>query len=59
MARYKTFTRSGKTGKPLSKPKTVDSGLTRDEAMRACKSYNASRTQQQVNRNHMMEFISE
>lgn len=59
--KYKTFTRSVNNWSQFAKARkrTVDTGLTYDEARRACAEYNAGRTAAQIKRGHKMEFTQE
>jgi hypothetical protein len=58
---YRTFLRSAKDFGEFSsaRKRTVDRGLTEDEARRACKAYNESRTPAQIQRGTKMEYDSE
>lgn len=56
--RYKTFIRSA-SASHWGRKRTVDTGLTYDEAQRACRAYNADRTQRQINAGTKMEFTRE
>jgi hypothetical protein len=62
-ARYRTFTRSirhscvgSKVYIGLTKARTVDTGLTYDEARRACEAFNKDRTPRQIKSGTKMEF---
>lgn len=57
---YKTFLRSATSFGSFAKARktTVDTGLTYDEARRACDNYNTNRTSAQIRRGTKMEFIS-
>jgi hypothetical protein len=62
-ARYRTFTRSMRSGVAggtpyvgLTKARTVDTGLTYDEARRACEAFNKDRTPRQIKSGTKMEF---
>ncbi len=59
--RYKTFIRSATGFESFSRARkrTVDTGLTYDEAQRACAAFNANRTQRQINAGTKMEFTRE
>ena len=56
---YKTFIRSGRSFETFSRSrrKTVDTGLTYDEAKRAAQRFNAERSPRQVRAGTKMEFI--
>ncbi len=58
---YKTFLRSARNWEEFSssKKRTVDRGLTYDEARRACQAYNKSRTPAQVRAGTKLEFEQE
>jgi len=56
---YKTFIRSMKSPTSISRPRTVDRGLTYDEAKRACARFNADRTTRQINSRTEMGFTRE
>jgi hypothetical protein len=60
-ARYKTFIRSAKSIESFSRARkrTVDTGLTYDEAKRAAQRFNADRTSRQINAGTKMEFTQE
>lgn len=61
MERYKTFLRSARSFPEFSRARkrTVDRGLTYDEALRACAAYNASRSASEINRGTKLEFTAE
>jgi hypothetical protein len=56
--RYKTFIRSA-SASHWGRKRTVDTGLTYDEARRACQQYNTDRTTKQINAGTKMEFTQE
>ena len=58
---YKTFTRSATNFSEFSSAKkhTVDTGLTYDEARRACQEYNKNRTEEEKEAGTKMEFTEE
>ncbi len=58
---YKTFKRSCTNWAEFSSARkvTVDTGLTADEARRACQEYNATRTAAQIRKGTKMEFTEE
>jgi hypothetical protein len=59
--RYRTFIRSANNWREFSqsRKRTVDRGLTYDEAYRACQRYNEARTKAQIRKGTMMEFERE
>jgi hypothetical protein len=61
MNTYCTFLRSCTSWEEFSsaRKRIVDRGLTADEARRACKAYNASRSAAQVRRGTKKEWESE
>ena len=58
MASYKTFLRSATNFKSFASARkiTQDTGLTYEEARRACEQFNASRTARQIRKGTKMEF---
>lgn len=56
--RYRTFLRTARDWHTFARARkrSVDSGLTLDEAQRACRAYNEARTQAQRTRGTVMEF---
>jgi len=58
---YRTFLRSATSLEEFgsARKRTIDRGLTEDEARRACKAYNESRTPAQIRRGTKMEYDSE
>lgn len=56
--RYKTFIRSASASQ-WGRKRTVDTGLTYDEARRACQNYNASRSSREIKRGTKMEFTQD
>lgn len=58
---YKTFIRSCRNWEEFAKARkrTVDTGLTYDEAVRACERYNRNRSRAQIKRGTKMEFTRE
>lgn len=61
MTTYKTFKRSVTNWRAFSTARkiTVDTRLTYDEALRACKAFNDNRTPAQVRRGTKLEFTAE
>ena len=61
MSTYKTFIRSARNFQEFSSaPKrTVETGLTEQDAREACKAFNDHRTPAQIERGTKMEFTSE
>lgn len=61
MKTYRTFKRSARNFREFSsrRKRTVDRGLTYDEARRACENYNKGRTASEKSRGTMMEFEAE
>ena len=59
--KYHTFIRSANSFSEFSsrRKRTVDTGLTYDEAKRACAAYNAELSPSQRRRGTKMEFVSE
>jgi len=58
---FRTFIRSARNFEEFgsARKRTVDRGLTEDEARRACKAFNESRTPAQIRRGTKMEYDSE
>jgi hypothetical protein len=58
---YKTFKRSARSFEEFARARkiTVDTGLTADEARRACDKFNNSRTRAQIRRGTKLEFTEE
>jgi hypothetical protein len=58
---YKTFKRSARNWEEFARARkiTVDTGLTADEALRACDKFNNSRTRAQIRRGTKLEFTKE
>lgn len=58
---YKTFMRSATSFASFAKARkrTVDKGLTYDEARRACENYNKNRTPAEVQAGTKMEFMAQ
>ena len=58
---YKTFLRSARSFEEFgrARKRTVDRGLTYDEARRSCEAYNASRTAREIKRGTKLEFTEE
>jgi hypothetical protein len=56
--RYKTFTRSARNFDEFAsaRKRTQDTGLTYEEAQRACRAFNESRTPSQIRRGTKLEF---
>ena len=56
--RYRTFVRSANTFEEFStaKKRTVERGLTLEEARESCKLYNESRTAAQIAKGTKLEF---
>lgn len=61
MATYKTFTRSARNWQEFAsaRKRTVDTGLSYDEARRACEHFNSNRTAAQIRRGTKLEFTKE
>lgn len=61
MSTYKTFKRSATDWASFASARKiiVDRGLTYDEALRACKRFNESRTAAQIRKGLKLEFTSE
>jgi hypothetical protein len=61
MNTYRTFMRSCTNWQQFcsARKRTVDTGLTYEQAQRACREYNANRTATQIKRGTKMEFESE
>ncbi len=61
MNKYKTFKRSANTWSQFGSARkiTVDTGLTFDEARRACERFNNSRTPAQIRKGTKLEFTAE
>jgi len=61
MTTYRTFKRSCTGWKSFASARkiTVDTGLTIDEARRACDRFNESRTPSQIRRGTKLEFTAE
>jgi hypothetical protein len=60
MERYKTFKRSCTSWKSFARARkiTVDTGLTRDEAVRQCAEFNNHRNARQIRNGTKMEFTA-
>lgn len=56
--RYKTFIRSASASQ-WGRKRTVDTGLTYDEARRACQAYNANRSSREIKHGTKMEFTQD
>lgn len=58
--RYRTFIRSCRNWREFAsaRKRTVDRGLSYDEARRACEAYNRNLTSRQIKRGTKMEFES-
>lgn len=58
---YKTFKRSARNFAEFASARkiTVDTGLTIDEARRACDAYNETRTPAQIRKGSKLEFTEE
>lgn len=58
---YKTFKRSCRNWQEFARARkiTVDTGLTIDEARRACDRFNDNRTAAQIRRGTKLEFTKE
>lgn len=61
MSTYKTFTRSATNYEEFSSAKkhVVDTGLTQDEARRACKNFNDNRSEAEKEKGTKMEYTEE
>lgn len=61
MTTYRTFKRTAANWQQFAsaRKRTVDTGLTYEQAQRACREYNANRTAAQIKRGAKMEFESE
>jgi len=59
MATYKTFVRSATTFEQMRRARktTIDTGLTYDEANRACQRYNSERTPEYTARKWFCEYF--
>ena len=55
---YKTFKRSARSLEEFAKARkiTVDTGLTEDEARRACEKFNEGRSSRQIRRGTKLEY---
>jgi hypothetical protein len=56
--RYKTFIRSA-SASHWGRKRTVDTGLSYNEARRACQAYNANRSSREIKRGTKMEFTQD
>jgi len=61
MATYKTFTRSARNWQEFAsaRKRTVDTGLSYDEARARCEHFNSNRTAAQIRRGTKLEFTKE
>lgn len=61
MTTYRTFKRSCRNWQEFSRARkiTVDTGLTLEEAQRACDRYNENRTRAQIRKGTKLEFTAE
>ena len=61
MPRYRTFKRSATSWETFASARkvTVDTGLTLEQARRACRQFNEQRTPRQIRRGTKLEFEQE
>ena len=61
MQKYKVFIRSARNWQQFAqgRKRTIETGLTYDEAKRCCQNYNAARTSSQIRKGTMAEFTAE